>query len=344
MRDVIGLDLAVKTARAAVLDASGELVQECSLRATESGLRRFFAGQASCLVVIETGGTSAWVQRLAEEAGHEVLVANSRRVKLISEASRKTDRVDALTLARLGQADPALLAPVRHRSEQTQRGRGLLRVRLSLVRQRAESINVVRGLLRGFGYRVRSGAAERFTQRLGQLQLPAELLEMVRLPLETIDHLSAQVEKADRAIERLADEHPVIDLLQTVPGVGRLIATSYVLCIEDPTRFAKARDVAGYLGLTPRVHQSGATLRLGGITKQGDGEMRRLLVQGAHVLLRCQRDSDLKRWGLALKQRLGTKRAVVAVARKLAILLLVTWRDGAAFEPFLADRLRTEAA
>lgn len=344
MRDVIGLDLSLKTAQAAVLDPSGELVLESTIRASETGLRRFFAGQAPSLIVVEAGGTSAWVARLAEEAGHEVLVANPRRVKLISESSRKTDRVDALTLARLAQADPALLAPIRHRSEQTQRSRGLLRVRGCLIRQRTETINVVRGLLRGFGYQVRIGAAARFTQRLEKLELPIELRAMVSLLLVSIDHLSAQIEKAEQAIEELAEQHPVIDLLKTVPGVGQLIATNYVLCIEDPGRFTKARDVAGFLGLAPRVHQSGAVLRIGGITKEGDGELRRLLVQGAHVLLRCKRDSDLQRWGLRLKERVGTKKAVVAVARKLAVVLLVMWRDGAAFEPCLADRLAAEAA
>lgn len=344
MRDVIGLDLSLKTAQAFVLDSSGQPVLECSLKATETGLRRFFAGQAPSLVVIESGGTSAWVQRLAEEAGHEVIVANSRQVKLISESSRKTDRLDAAMLARLGQADPALLSPITHRSEQTQRSRGLLRVRNSLVRQRTESVNVVRGLLRQFGYRIRAGAAARFTQRLGLLELPQELLEMVSLTLETIDHLSAQIERADRAIGDLAKRHPVIDLLQTVPGVGQLIATNYVLCIEDPNRFAKARDVAAYVGLNPRVRQSGESLRVGGVTKQGDGEMRRLLVQGAHVLLRCKQESDLRRWGLKLKERVGTKKAAVAVARKLAVLLLVMWRDGAAFEPFMANRFESQAA
>lgn len=344
MNDVIGLDLSLKTAQAAVLDSSGNWALESTIRATETSLRRFFEGRASSLVVVEAGGTSAWVARLAEEAGHEVLVANPRRVKLISESSRKTDRVDARMLARLAQADPALLAPVKHRSEQTQRSRGLLRVRGCLVRQRTESINVVRGLLRGFGYRIRMGATARFTRRFAQLELPAELREMVSLLLETIDHLSAQIAKADQAIERLAERHPAIDLLKTVPGVGQLIATNYVLCIEDPERFAKARDVTGFLGLNPRVHQSGAVLRIGGITKEGDGELRRLLVQGAHVLLRSKQDSDLKRWGLRLKERAGTKKAVVAVARKLAVVLLVMWRDGAAFEPCLADRLATEAA
>jgi transposase len=155
--------------------------------------------------------------------------------------------------------------------------------------------------------------------------------------------LSAQVERADRATERWADEHPMIDLLQTAPGMGRLIATSCVLCVKGSTRFAEACDVAGALGCPP-MPESGATLRLGGIIRQGDGEMRRLLVQGVHVLPRCKRDSDLERWGLALEQRLGTRRAVVAVARKLAVWPLPTWHEGAAFEPVLADRLGGAAA
>lgn len=344
MSNVIGLDLSLKTAQAAVLDSNGDLVLESTIQATEKGLRRFFANQPSSLVVVETGGTSAWVSRLAEEAGHEVLVAQSRKVKLITQSSRKTDRVDAVTLARLAYADRRLLPSVRHRSEQTQVGRALLRMRLCLVRQRTEAVNVVRGVLRGFGHRIRPGSAERFTERLAKLDLPAELRAVVALQCETIDHLSAQLEKIDRSIDALAEQLPVIDLLKTVPGVGQLIATSFALCIEDPNRFKKARDVGAFLGLTPRLHQSGTVSRSGGVTKEGDGEMRRLLVQGAHVLLNCKRDSELRRWGLRLKKRIGTKKATVAVARKLAVVLLVMWRDGAAFEPFPSDRLATEAA
>jgi len=344
VRDVIGLDLSLKTAQAAVLDSTGELILESTVPATESGLRRFFASQESSLVVVETGGTSAWVSRLAEEAGHEVLVAQSRKVKLITQSSRKTDRIDALTLARLAYADPRLLPSVRHRSEQTQRGRALLRVRLCLIRQRTEAVNVIRGVLRGFGHRIRLGSAGRFTERVGQLELPAELRAVVAPLCETIDHLSAQLETVDRSIDELAERLPVIDLLKTVPGVGQLIATSFALCIENPDRFEKARDVGAFLGLVPRLHQSGTVLRSGGVSKEGDGEMRRLLVQGAHVLLNCRRDSDLKRWGQKLRTRIGTKKAAVAVARKLAVVLLVMWRDGTAFEPSLSDRLASEAA
>jgi transposase len=342
--NVIGLDLSLKTAQAAVLDPGGELVLETTIQATETGLRRFFANQPSSLVVVETGGTSAWVARLAKEAGHEVLVAQSRKIKMISESSRKTDRTDALTLARLARSDLELLHPVRHRSEPTQRGRALLRVRLCLIRQRTEAVNVVRGVLRGFGHRTRTGSAGRFTERIAKLDFPAELRAVVTPLCQTIDHLSVQLESVDRSIDALAELLPVVELLKTVPGVGQLIATSFALCIEDPDRFEKARDVGAFLGLTPRLHQSGTVMRSGGVTKEGDGEMRRLLVQGAHVLLNCKRDSDLRRWGLKLKQRIGTKKATVAVARKLAVILLVMWRDGAAFEPLVSNRMQGEAA
>ncbi len=344
MNDVIGLDLSLKTAQAAVLDHSGELVQETTVKATEAGLKRFFQGHEPSLVVVEAGGTTAWVARLAEAAGHEVIVANPRRVRLIAESSLKTDRIDAEVLARLARVDRKLLFPVQPRSEETQRGRGLLRVRSSLVRQRVESVNVVRGLLRGFGHRLAPGGAARFTKRLDKLELPRELTMMVAPLWETIDHLTGQIEKADHAIAGLARQHPVIDLLQGVPGVGPLIATSFVLCIEDPDRFPNARDVGSFLGLRPRLYKSGAIMRQGRISKEGDQEMRRLLTQGAHVLLNCKQDSDLQRWGRKLKEKIGTKKAVVAVARKLAVLLLVMWRDGAEFEPFLASRTAEKAA
>jgi transposase len=330
MSDVIGLDLSLKHVQAAVVDEAGEVSEEARLKATPAALRRFLGGRERSLVVMEAGGTSAWVARSCEELGHEVVVANPRRLRLICESSLKTDRVDAVVLARLGRADRQLLSPVRTRSETTQRGRAQLRVRECLMQQRKASINVV--LLRGFGHRFPTGPGDGFLRRFDRGKVPAELRAVVSPLLETIEYLTTQLKKADEQLAALAEHYPVVEHLQDVPGVGPLVSLSFVLCIEDPDRFRRARDVAGFLGLRPRLWRSGATMRRGRITKEGDPEMRRLLVQAAHVLLHRGRDCDLKRWGRALAQRSGTKKAVVAVARKLAVLLVVLWRDGVVYE------------
>lgn len=342
--DVIGLDLSLKHVQAAVLSSDGELTLETRMKASRKVLSEFLKGRDRSLVVMEAGGTSAWVARLVEELGHEVVVANPRRVRLICEASLKTDRVDAEALARLARADRKLLSPVVRRSEATQRGRGLLRVRGCLMEQRKASINVVRGLLRGFGHRIPTGPGDGFLRRFKQAGVPAELRSMVSPLLETIEHLTDQMKKADEEITVLARDYPIAEHLQSVSGVGPLVSLAFVLCIENPDRFQRTRDVAGFLGLRPRLYSSGDVLRRGHISKEGDSEMRRLLVQAAHVLLHRGQDSDLRRWGRALALRIGTKRAVVALARKLAVLLVVLWRDGVVYEPLRAENIAAAPA
>ena len=343
--DVIGIDLAVRTAQICVLEDTGDVVDELSVRATKPGLTRALKGRARALVVLEAGGTSAWVSRLVEELGHEALVVNPRRVRLIADSSLKTDRVDAETLARLARADLNLLRPVQHRSEASQRHRVLLRVRLTLVEQRKVLINVARGTMRSFGHVFGTCGAENFVRRVEKSALPADLRMLIEPLLATLSHLDAQVEELERTLETLAADYEIVKQLREIDGVGLLVSLSFVLCVDDPTRFARARDVGPFLGLRPRLWASGETTRQGRITKEGDAEMRRLLVQSAHVLLHtCKKDSELRRWGLRLKERSGTKVAVVGVARKLAVLMLHLWQTGAPYERFHLQRDETPVA
>lgn len=328
-----GIDLHGKSSEVAVVDEAGELVERARIPTTEAGLRRWFGGRGPMRICLEAGGMSAWAERILARLGHEVVVCNPARVRLIAESTLKNDTVDAETLARLVRMDVRLLRPIQHRSETTQRLRGMLRVRGILVANRTACMNGARGLLRSFGYRVPGTTIQRLARALATREIPEELLALVAPLVATALELAEKIEALDEEVKAVGAEYPEVERLQTIPGVGPLVALAYVLCIEDPGRFRRSRDVAGFVGLRPRMRGSGERSRFGSITRTGDSEMRRLLVQAAHGCLRSRQDSDLKRWAEQLAARVGKKKAVVALGRKLAVIMNRVWVSGAVFEP-----------
>ena len=286
---------------------------------------------------MEVGTHSLWASRLLTGLGYEVIVANARQVQLISASSRKNDRMDARMLARLGRVDPALLRPIRHRSEQAQSDLMAIRVRAALVEVRTSLVNAARGLTKAMGERLPSCDTD--TLGVEKLEaLPAEMQQRLRPLMEQVESLTRQIHKLDTELEQIArSKYPETELLQQVSGVGTLIALTYVLTVEDRDRFQKSRDVGCYVGLRPKQRESGQRQPQLRISKEGDVYLRKLLVQGAHCILsRRGPDTDLKRWGLKLAQRGGKnakKRAIVAVARKLAVLLHRLWVGGEVYEP-----------
>ena len=288
--------------------------------------------------MLEVGCQSPWISRQLSSLGHEVLVANARRVQLIHGSSNKSDRVDAESLARLGRYEPKLLRAIEHRGEQVQVDRALLKARDALVRCRARLIGHVRGLVKSLGGRVRRSSAECFAAHAGE-DMP-EALQLALGPiLEQITGLTATVRGYDRQIEQLAQErYPETALLRQVDGVGPITSLAFVLKIEDPRRFRRSRTLGPYLGLVPRRDQSGARDPQLRITKQGDPFVRRLLIQCARYILGpFGKDCTLRRYGLRIAERGGAhakKRAAVAVARKLAVLVLHLWRTAEVYETF----------
>jgi transposase len=275
--------------------------------------------------------------------GHEVIVANPRQLKLISESSRKDDKVDAKTLARLARIDPELLRPIRHRSEQAQMDLMQIRVRAALVETRTSLVNTLRGLAKSAGERV--AKCDPDSLDAGRLEgLPTQLREVLEPLARQVESLTEQIQECEKKLEQIArDEYPETALLEQIYGVGTLIALTFVLTVEDRERFQKSRDVGCYVGLRPKRSQSGNRDPQLRITKEGDSYLRKMLVQGAHCIVsRRAPDTDLKRWGLKLGARGGRnakKRAIVAVARKLAILLHRLWTTAEVYEP-----LRNQAA
>ena len=339
----VGMDLHQKYSELCALDEQGLVVESARVATTRAALTRWFRGR-SVRVCLEAGGSSPWVDRLLRELGQEVYVCNPRRVRLIAESTLKNDQIDAHTLARLVRLDPSFLCPITHRREDTQRARAGLKVRATLVKSRTACINSVRGLLRGFGYRLGKGTTEKFPQRVEQAALPEELRRLVAPLVTTIAQLSARIQDLDQQVKALAQASPVATHLQSIPGVGPVVALALVYCLEDPSRFKRSRDVAGFLGLRPCLRASADTRHQGRITKQGDPMMRTLLVQAAHALLRSKTDSELKRWAEQLAFRVGKNKAVVALARKLAVLMHRLWTTGEVYAPHYGLRGRSPAA
>ncbi|MGH9608727.1 MAG: IS110 family transposase [Bryobacteraceae bacterium] len=333
----IGMDLGDKISRYCALDESGEVLFERSVASTKKAMAERFGALGGCRIAIEVGTHSPWVSRLLTSLGHEVVVANARRVKLISESTSKDDKLDAQMLARLARIDPKLLRPVRHRSEQGQLDLLQIRVRAELVEARTSLINAARGLAKSMGERLLKCDADQMrVERLAGL--PPALEQGLRPLLEQIESLTEKIRSCEERIEQIArDQYPETKLLQQISGVGTLIALTFVLTVDDAERFRKSRDAGCYAGLRPKRSNSGESQPQLRITKEGDIYLRKMLVQGAHYILgRRGPDTDLKRWGLKLAARGGKnakKRAIVAVARKLAILLHRLWVTGEVYEP-----------
>jgi transposase len=287
------------------------------------------------------------VSRLLKSLGHEVIVANARQVKLITESSRKNDKLDAETLGRLARMDPQLLRPIQHRSEEAQLHLMQIRVRAGLVEARTSLVNMARGLAKAVGERLPKCDADQLDVERMQA-LPAAVQGVLKPLLEQVESLTKQIHVCDERIEQIArTEYPETARLKQVSGVGTLIALTFVLTVEDPARFRKSREVGCYVGMRPRSRDSGDSQPQLGISKEGDIYLRQLLVQGAHhILSRRGPDTDLKRWGLQLFARGGKnakKRAVVAVARKLAVLLHSLWASGEVYEPLRHSQAREAA-
>jgi transposase len=333
----IGLDLGDRWSFYCVLDEAGKIILEQKVLTTPEAMKQTFGKIPRSRIALETGTHSPWVSRLLTELGHEVIVAHAQKVQLITKSNRKDDRHDARTLARLARIDPELLGPVRHRSAQAQIHLTVIRARAELVSARTALVNAARGLVKSYGERLPKCGTDQVSEKLAE-GLSAELREVLVPLLKEIESLNEPIKEYDERMEKIAKEvYPEVSLLKQVKGVGTQIALTYVLTIEDPHRFLKSREVGCFLGLRPGRRNSGESEPQKKISKEGDRYLRTMMVLGAHYILGpFGEDSDLRRWGLKLAERGGKnakKRAVVAVARKLAILLHRLWVSGEVYEP-----------
>lgn len=330
----VGVDLGDKRSQVCVLDSEGKIVDEGSIVTSKAGFEHRFKTMSTSRVVLETGTHANWVHDLVKEFGHEVVVANARKVRAISANERKSDVVDARMLARLGRMDVSLLEPVSVRPEQVRQDLALLRARAAVVGARTAIVNSVRGLAKSLGHKFPKCEAESLYKQPVDPTLQAAIEPMMRM----LEQMTKTVRAYDKEIVKLGRaRYPQTKLLRQIKGVGELSSLYFVLVVGDTSRFEDARDVGAYFGLVPRRDQSGGRDPQMRIDKAGDRMGRTLMVQCSHYILgRFGPDCDLRRFGLKLAARGGKrakKRAVVATARKLTILLFALLRNGEVYEP-----------
>jgi len=361
-RLTIGLDLGDRNTHYCVISAQGEVLVEDKLATSKAGLDGLLTELPSCRVAMEVGTHSGWVSRHVSKRGHEAIVANARRIAWITQSRRKNDRIDARKLAQLARVDLALLAPIRHRGEQAQQELAVIRARAAVIEARTSLINAARGQAKTLGERLGRCDADQVGVEMAE-GFPAEVRRVVEGLLRMVAELTVQIREYDREIHAIALGYPELELFTAIYGVGELTALTFLLTIEDQQRFKKSREVGPFLGLVPGQDQSGqrdVSLR---ITKEGDRLLRTLLVQCAHCLLRPGApDSDLRRWARAkLEQRQmeaekagqkkaggkpkdpGKKRVLVAVARRLAVLMHHLWATGEVYDPLYQAKAEARA-
>ena len=340
----IGMDVGDKHSRICVLDAAGEIVEEGRIPTSATGLVRKFKSLERHRIVIETGTHANWVHDLLVGMGHEVVVANARKLHAISANERKCDELDARMLARLGRSDLRLLQPVTVRPAQMRADLCLIHAREALVEARTALVNSARGLAKTTGERLPTCAAA----SLYKHKLEVKLEPALRPLMTALEALEGQIKECDNRIAELSrTRYPQTALLRHVKGVGPITSLYFVLAIADPKRFTDGRDVGAFFGLVPRRDQSGAQDPQLRISKCGDPLGRALLVQCTHYILgHFGPDSDLRRFGQRLEAQGGKrakKRAIVATARKLAVLLFALLRKSEVYEP-LRNSAKSQAS
>lgn len=258
----IGLDLGDKKHAICALNAAGEIIDERTITNHRESLRRLSQKHPGARIALEVGTHSPWISRFLKELGHEVLVANPRKLRAIYASDRKSDKNDARMLARIARMDAELLFPIQHGSEESQRDLLHMKMRDTLVRQRVCVINSVRFTLKSLGLTLpKTPSSDYFARRYRSFleENNKDLLEMLEPMLQVLDIMSEKIKEMDKTIEKLcAEKYPVTERLRQICGIGPVTALNYVLVIEDPERFDNPRDVGAYLGLVPRRDQSGA--------------------------------------------------------------------------------------
>lgn len=340
IRQVVGLDVSDRWTEVCVMDLlSGRVEQSYRVASTQGGLSKVFGKVAAQRLVLEVGPMSPWMSRALREWGHEVLVVDPSSIW--SSKLRKSDRIDAERLARLGR-DPSQVSRVCHRSPQSQCHLAILRAREAVVSARTGLICHVRGVVKAWGQRLPKVTSDAFSKKVDAV-LPQELRAALGAVLDLIAGMTETIRAYDRQIDRLCNEvYPETQLMRQIRGVGPICSLAFRLTLDDPGRFRKSRTVGAYLGLAPGLRQSGDQDQPLRISKQGDAFVRRLLVNCANYILGVfGEDCDLRRHGERIARGGGSvakRRAKVAVARKLAVLMHRLWITSEEYDPLYASK------
>jgi transposase len=326
------IDLHLRYSEIRVVDLDGRVVREKRVRTSRETLTSAFAELGPVRVIVETGTESEWVAQMLEAAGHTVVVADPNYAPMYGEVRRrvKTDRRDVAALA---EANRRGWYRVTHRRSAAQRAmQQILRTRRQLVSQRSGAISVVRALLRQDGYRLPSGSAAQVPARVARLTIAPRLVETLAPLLQVIETLTRAVATIEARLTSLSADDAVVTQLQTIPGVGAVVALTFRATVDAVERFRHAGQVSALVGLVPREDSSAERRHRGHITKSGSGELRSLLIQAAWACWRSRGSGALRAWAEQLAARRGRRIAVVALARRLSRILYAVWRDHAPFD------------
>jgi len=325
------IDLHLRYSQIRIVDAEGQILVDRRIPTVRERLVDVFAGQGPMRILLESGTESEWVAHTLEGAGHEVIVADPNYAPMYGEIRRKvkTDRRDVAALA---EANRRGWYRATHRRSAAQRAlQQVLRSRRQLVQMRSGTVSLMRALLRQSGYRVGSGTAARIPTRVAALALPTPLATTLAPLGRMVETLTTEIAAIDARLATAAAADPVVERLQTVPGVGPIVALTFRAFVDDVTRFASASQVSAALGLVPREDSSAERRHRGHITKAGPSELRSLLVQASWACWRSAAAGTLRAWVDRLASRRGKRIAVVALARRLSRILFAVWRDGTRF-------------
>jgi transposase len=334
MEHYAAIDVSLEWSSVCVVDAAGQIVREAKVRSEREALAAFFteSGLAFARIGLEAGPLSQWLHAGLVEAGLPAILIETRHVKAALKAMTvKTDRNDARGMAQLMRM--GWFRPVHAKAPMVQEIRALLTARKLLVAKLRDVESSIRGILRGFGLKVGAVSKGKFEARIRELVTGQVMLERVAEPLlRARAALRTEYTTLHRDLLRTVREDAVCGRLMTVPGVGAVVAMTFRSAIDQPERFAKSKAIGAHFGLTPKKYQSGEIDRTGRISKVGDAMVRTALFEAANVMLtRAVRFSTLKAWALRVAGRHGMKKAKVALARKLAVVMHRMWVDGTSF-------------
>lgn len=334
MEYYVGIDVSLEHSSVCVMDATGRIVCEAKVISEPEELIAFLSGLDRPLarIGLEAGPLSQWLQAALVKAGLDTVLLETRHVKAaLSAMVVKTDRKDAQGIAQLLRM--GWYRPVHCKSAPAQEVRALLVARKQLQAKMRDVELSLRGLLRGFGLKVGEISKGRFALRVRTLVAGHPMLERIaEAMLQAREALRTEFGKLHRAMLAIVRDNEVCRRLMTVPGIGALIAITFISAVDSPERFARSKALGAHFGLTPRKYQSGETDVTGAVSRVGDAMVRTALYEGAHIMLtRVVRFSALKRWAMGVAKRRGMRRAKVALARKLAVILHRMWVDGTAF-------------
>src|ERR671916_405221 len=329
-----GIDVSLELSSVCILDGSGQIVREAKVASEPEALATFLTSLNLPLtrVGLEAGPQSQWLHAGLVQAGFEVVLLETRHVKAaLSAMIVKTDRRDARGIAQLLRM--GWFRPVHCKSPPAQDVRALLVARKQLQAKMRDVELSLRGLLRGFGLKVGEISKGQFAARVRTLVAGHTMLERIaEAMLQAREALRAEFSKLHRVMLAIVRGDEVCRRLMTVPGVGALVAVTFTSGVDAPERFSRSRAVGAHFGLTPKKYQSGETDITGAVSRVGDVMVRTALYEAAHIMLtRAVRFSTLKRWALEVARRRGMRRAKVALARKLAVILHRMWVEGTTF-------------